>query len=91
MAWDEANHILAVVYRSPARRVLLDDDTGAVRETLEACGDADDVFFDGRRHRIYVSCDSEDIDVFAAASEAYRLQARIPTRSGADIAVRARA
>ena len=46
MAWDEANRIVAVVYRSPPRLVLLDSGTGAVTETRETCGDADDVFFD---------------------------------------------
>jgi len=83
MAWDEANRAVAVVYRNPARLVLLDDGTGAVRETQETCGDADDVFFDNRRQRIYVSCGSGDVDVFAGEGGAYRRLARIATKSGA--------
>jgi DNA-binding beta-propeller fold protein YncE len=83
MAWDEANRIIAVVFRSPTRLVLLDSDTGAVRETRETCGDADDVFFDNRRHRIYVSCGSGSVDVFGADNGTYRLLSRIPTSSGA--------
>jgi hypothetical protein len=63
--------------------VLLDDGTGAVRETQETCGDADDVFFDSRRQRIYISCGSGDVDVFAGEGGAYRLLARIAAKSGA--------
>jgi DNA-binding beta-propeller fold protein YncE len=83
MAWDEANRILAVVFRSPARLVLLNSDTGAVRETRQTCGDADDVFFDSRRQRIYVSCGGGSVDVFGADNGAYRLLVRVPTSSGA--------
>ncbi len=83
MAWDEANRVVAVVFRNPARLVLLDSGNGSVRETQETCGDADDVFFDNRRGRIYVSCGSGHVDVFGGESGAHRLLARIPTRSGA--------
>jgi hypothetical protein len=85
MAWDEAHQVVAVVYRSPARLVLLDSGTGAVKQTQETCGDADDVFFDARRHRIYVSCGAGYIDTFNAqdGSGTYRLLNRIATKSGA--------
>jgi hypothetical protein len=83
MAWDEANRTVAVVYRSPARLVLIDDGSGSVKANLETCGDADDVFFDSRRQRIYVSCGSGDVDVFTEEGRAYRLLARIATKSGA--------
>jgi hypothetical protein len=33
MTWDEANRVLAVVYYSPARLVLLDSGSGSVKET----------------------------------------------------------
>jgi YVTN family beta-propeller protein len=85
MAWDEANRIVAVVYRSPPRLVLLDSGTGAVTETRETCGDADDVFFDSRRSRIYVSCGSGHVDLFTRqnGSGRYHPLARVATRSGA--------
>jgi DNA-binding beta-propeller fold protein YncE len=83
MAWDEANRTVAVVYRSPARLVLLDSGSGSVKVSLETCGDADDVFFDGRRQRIYVSCGSGAVDVFSKKAGAYRPLARIATISGA--------
>lgn len=83
LAWDEASQVLAVVFRSPARLALLDSGNSAVREVQDTCGDADDVFFDSRRQRIYVSCGSGSVDVFEAADGKHRLLARIPTRSGA--------
>ena len=72
-----------MVYRSPARLVLLDSASGMVRANQETCGDADDVFFDARRQRIYVSCGSGSVDVFQGDGGVYRLAARIATRSGA--------
>jgi hypothetical protein len=87
MAWDEAHGIIAVVYRSPARLVLLDSNSGTVRAKLETCGDADDVFFDDRRKRIYVSCGAGSVDVFQGDDVAYRLAARVPTSSGARTAL----
>jgi YVTN family beta-propeller protein len=85
MAWDEDNRLLAVVFRSPPRLVLLDSDTGAVKETRETCGDADDVFFDSRRARIYVSCGAGHVDIFGAerGSGTHRLLSRVDTKSGA--------
>ncbi|MFL5289823.1 MAG: YncE family protein [Rhodopila sp.] len=83
MAWDEASRVIAVVFRSPARLVLLDSDSGVVKETRETCGDADDVFFDKQRQRIYVSCGSGSVDVFGAQNGGHRLLARIATASGA--------
>jgi DNA-binding beta-propeller fold protein YncE len=85
MAWDRGNDLVAVVYRSPPRLVLLDSGTGAVKQAHETCGDADDVFFDSRRQRIYVSCGEGYVDTFSAqgGSGTYRLLARVATRSGA--------
>jgi DNA-binding beta-propeller fold protein YncE len=83
MAWDEAHGLLAVVYRSPARLVLFDSSNGSVKANLETCGDADDVFFDPRRQRIYVSCGSGSVDVFQGEADRYRSVARIATQSGA--------
>ena len=52
MALDSAGGQLAIVFRRPAKLALLDPATGAVKESLDTCGDADDVFFDGKRDRI---------------------------------------
>jgi DNA-binding beta-propeller fold protein YncE len=83
MAWDETNRTIAVVFRNPARLALLDSDTGLLKATQSTCGDADDVFFDERRKRIYVSCGSGSVDVFQGEGPGYRLLDQVTTKSGA--------
>lgn len=83
MALDDARTLLAVVFRNPARLLLLDAISGLVKENIETCGDADDVFFDDRRHRIYVSCGSGSVGTFQRDVGAYRLLGRTPTKTGA--------
>jgi DNA-binding beta-propeller fold protein YncE len=83
MAWDEDHGLIAVVFRSPARLVLLDSGTGSAKSKLATCGDADDVFFDSRRQRIYVSCGSGSVDVFQGDESGYQAAASVATGSGA--------
>ncbi|MER9296749.1 hypothetical protein NKI38_09680 [Mesorhizobium sp. M0621] len=83
MALDSGGRRLAVVFRSPAKLALLDAATGAVTASLDTCGDADDVFFDGKRDRIYVSCGDGVIDVVRRSPSGLRLVERVATSSGA--------
>lgn len=83
MALDSTGSVLATVFRSPPRLVLLDTTTGAVTANLPTCGDADDVFFDARRRRLYVSCGEGMVDVLQGDATGYHPLARIPTHSGA--------
>jgi hypothetical protein len=84
MAIAPTSHLIAAVYRLPARLVLFETGSGGVRQTLGACGDADDVWFDGRRRRIYVICGGGSVDVFEARGGGeYARTARIATRRGA--------
>ena len=83
MALDNTASALAAVFRSPPQLVLLDTKTGAVTARLPTCGDADDVFFDARRHRIYVSCGEGVVEVVQQEAESYRPFARVKTSSGA--------
>jgi len=83
MALDHAASALAAVFRSPPQLVLLDTKTGAVTARLPTCGDADDVFFDAKRHRIYVSCGEGVVEVVQQEAEGYRPLARVKTSSGA--------
>jgi YVTN family beta-propeller protein len=83
MARVDAGAALAVVFRSPARLALLNPTTGAVTASLETCGDADDVFFDGKRDRIYVSCGEGAVDVVQRSPDAVRQTERVATSSGA--------
>src|SRR5258705_7369383 len=51
--------------------------------TTETCGDADDLFIDAKRARVYVSCGAGFLDVLEPKEATYRRIARIPTVSGA--------
>jgi DNA-binding beta-propeller fold protein YncE len=83
MAFDAELHRLVVAFRSPNRLMIFDTKSGKQEASLDTCGDADDVFFDGHRHRIYVSCGEGVIDVLAAIGNGYRAIADIPTVTGA--------
>ena len=83
IALDAAGMTLATVFRRPPQLVLVDTRTGAATAQLSACGDADDVFFDPKRRRIYVSCGAGAVDVFAAGpTGAYSRLSRIETAAG---------
>ena len=56
---------LLVGTRRPARLVVLDTNTGKRLAALPSSEDADDLFFDPRRSRIYMVCGGGSIDVFA--------------------------
>ncbi len=83
MAFAPRENLVATVFRSPPDLVLLDVGTGAVTARLPACGDADDVFFDERRQRLYVSCGSGEVDTWQRDASFYRPTPRTATKSGA--------
>jgi DNA-binding beta-propeller fold protein YncE len=83
MALDRGAGEVAVVYRLPARMVVFDTASGKVKQSAPTCGDADDVFLDGPRRRLYVTCGSGSIDVFAASKAGYAPLGRVSTRGGA--------
>jgi DNA-binding beta-propeller fold protein YncE len=78
----EARRVL-VVFRSPPTLMALSTRDESVVAKIETCGDADDVFVDAKRHRVYVSCGEGMVDVLAADPAGYRRLARVPTVSGA--------
>jgi len=83
MAIDGEAHRLLVVFRSPPSLVALSSQDGHVAAKIETCGDADDVFVDRKRHRVYVSCGEGVVDVLEPGEAGYRRLARVPTVSGA--------
>jgi DNA-binding beta-propeller fold protein YncE len=83
MAVDPDEHRVMVVFRNPARLVVYGTGTGKRETSLETCRDADDVFVDARRRRLYVSCGEGVIDVLARAGGGYERIARIATVAGA--------
>ncbi|MDX8483188.1 hypothetical protein RFN28_32755 [Mesorhizobium sp. VK24D] len=74
---------VAVVFRSPPKLVLLDPITGSAEQSVDTCGDADDVFFDGKRERFYVSCGDGAVDVIERGADGLRAIGRVRTSSGA--------
>ena len=83
MALDSSQSLLASVFRSPSVLLLQDIATGAERQKLPICGDADDVFFDPRRPRIYVSCGAGELAVLERTAAGWHALEPIRTASGA--------
>jgi hypothetical protein len=83
MALDEAGHRLIVIARDPPTLLVLDTERGREIARAESCGDADDVFYDQRRERLYVSCGQGFLEVSALRDGAIERLARIPTAAGA--------
>src|SRR5438046_1793140 len=84
MAMDEPHHRLFIGCRKPARLVILDTATGESVTDLAISGDTDDLFYDAKRKRLYISCGEGFIDVVEQASpDSYQRRARIATASGA--------
>ena len=63
MALDQANHRLFVGCRLPSKLIVLNTDSGDVVAKIDISGDADDVFCDSKRNRIYVICGAGKIDI----------------------------
>jgi DNA-binding beta-propeller fold protein YncE len=84
MALDEATRRLFVGCRQPARLVVLDTVAGKLVTHVEISGDTDDLFYDAKRQRVYISCGEGFIDVIQRR-DGDRLErlARWPTRAGA--------
>jgi hypothetical protein len=77
-----ARHVL-VAFRSPAKFGAFSMDDGSLVAGPDICGDADDLFVDANRRRVYISCGEGFLDVLDSAQGAYRRIARIATVLGA--------
>ncbi len=84
MALDETNQRLIVGCRNPARLVVLDTASGKLVGDLAISGDADDLFYDAQRKRLYASCGEGTIDVIEQRdADHYNMLEKIPTAPGA--------
>jgi DNA-binding beta-propeller fold protein YncE len=83
MAVDRDMHRILVVFRRPPTMMALASRDGHLVATTPTCSDADDVFVDAKRRRVYVSCGGGVVDVFAAEEARYRRLARVATVPGA--------
>jgi DNA-binding beta-propeller fold protein YncE len=81
MALDEDAQRVLVAFRSPAKLGAFSARDGESLASVELCGDADDLFVDAKRGRVYVSCGEGFLDVLDARD--YRRLARVPTVRGA--------
>jgi DNA-binding beta-propeller fold protein YncE len=83
MAIDHDAGWVLVVFRSPPILMVLSSQDEHVVAKLPTCGDADDVFVDPKRRRVYVSCGEGVVDVFERAEGGYRRPVHVPTVAGA--------
>ncbi len=88
LALDEGHHRLFVGSRDPAKLTVLDTDSGKTVDSLGIVQDADDVFYDAARQRIYVSGGEGFVDVVKELdADHYELEGRMPTAAGARTAL----
>jgi len=83
MMLDSARHELWVAFRSPAKLVAFDLKTGVRIAALNSCSDADDLFADPKRDRIYVSCGAGFVDVWTKQGDSYAKLESVRTAAGA--------
>ena len=78
MAFDETNHRLFVVTRTPGKLIVLNSGNGKVIADLPAVGLVDDAAYDAKQKRVYVAGD-QFVDVFEQKdADHYALLGRIP-------------
>jgi hypothetical protein len=84
MALNEQDRRLFVVTRLPARLIVMDTEQGKRIVSLPTIGDCDDVFYDERRHRIYIIGGEGGISIFQRRdADHYDELSRVKTVSGA--------
>ena len=84
MALDEAEHRLFVATHEPARLAVFDTNSGRSIAELPCVQDADEVYYDAGRKRIYVPGGEGYISVFQMAdADHYQLLAKVPSTLGA--------
>ena len=84
MALDEADHRLFVVTRKPAQLLALDSDSGTLVANVPCVNDADDLYYDAVRKRIYVPGGEGFISVIQQTDvDHYQSVAKIRTTVGA--------
>jgi DNA-binding beta-propeller fold protein YncE len=84
MALDATNHRIFIGCRKPAQVVVFDTSSGKKVANVPISGDTDDLFYDAKSGRVYISCGEGFINVIARqGQDEYKLVSKIPTRAGA--------
>jgi len=87
MAIDALADRALVAFRGPPMLAAFTIPEGRPAARLPICADADDLFVDAKRHRIYVSCGAGVVDVLEPAGDGYARLAQVPTAPGARTAL----
>jgi DNA-binding beta-propeller fold protein YncE len=84
MALDETNHRVFIGCRRPAKVLVYDTEAGRESGSFDIVGDTDDLFYDAKRQRLYVSGGDGFVDAFDVrpGTPPSRL-AHLPTAAGA--------
>jgi hypothetical protein len=84
MALDESDHRIFVVTRRPAQLVVIDSDSGATLASVGCVNDADDLYYDAGRKRIYIPGGEGFLSVIQQTDrDHYQSLAKVPTTIGA--------
>jgi len=84
MALDETHHRLFVGFRKPAKIIVFDTEAGKVVANMDSAGDADDIFYDSSRRRVYISGGEGFLSIFQQDDpDHYKPMTKIPTATGA--------
>jgi len=78
----EQRRVIAVFRHPPTLGVFAIND-GRLLNSVKTCSDADDVFIDSKRRRIYVICGEGFVDVLTSGIQSFEAVARVTTVSGA--------
>jgi hypothetical protein len=76
-----------VGFRSPPVLGVFDAQSGEPISAASICADTDDVFWDAKRRRLYISCGEGFVDVLESRDGGYSRIARVATSPGARTAV----
>lgn len=83
LALEDAHQKVISIFRQPAKLGVFDAQDGRMLTSVDSCRDADDVSFDVKRNRIYVSCGEGVLQTFSVQAERYADMGRVPTAVGA--------
>lgn len=84
MALDEDHHRLFVGARKPAKLLVFNTESGKLITSMDSPGDADDMFYDETRKRIYISGGEGSIGIVQdQGADHYIILTKITTASGA--------
>lgn len=83
MTLDNTGERVLTLFRDPPKLAAFVKQDGSLAGEADACGDGDDLFFDAKRRRVYVSCGQGFIEVLDARGSGFARLGRIPTVAGA--------